>query len=237
MLRNRRIMILVLAIVITWSIGLAPQVGDGVQSVLAQSGKVYADGYYDSAGGAYIFSGARADMECSFPAIRDGHFSIMRVGVAHKNLLNPTNDAFIETGCTKDIYRFNNESRYVYGSWLPVGGVYDDRIFYILNQNYTANDYRVAIKNDNPNTWSFIFNGVVSPETISIGFTRGASTVCGGEASSSLNAIGPAACWNVRYKNNNLTSWVAIPSYQTRVSPGYTVAPLNATSWQSDGNN
>ncbi len=104
-------------------------------------------------------------------------------------------------------------------------------------ESYTANDYRVAIKNDNPTKWSFIFNGVIWPETVDVGFVRAASTVCGGEASSSQNAIGPAACWNVRYKNNNLTSWVAIPSYQTRVSAGYTVAPLNANSWQSYGNN
>lgn len=161
----------------------------------------------------------------------------MRVGVAHKNLLNPTNDAFIETGCVKDIARFNNEQRYAYGSWLTTSGYYSDRIFYQLNWTYASNDYRVAIKNDNPSVWSFIFNGVVWPETVSIGFTRGASVACGGEASSSQNAIGPAACWNVRYKNNNLTSWVAIPSYQTRVSTGYTVAPLNANSWQSYGNN
>ncbi len=85
MLRSRRTLMPMLAVSIILSIGLVLQFPGAAWAALID-GTVYADGYYDSAGGAFIFSGARSDMECSFPVVRDGGFSAMRVGVTHKNL-------------------------------------------------------------------------------------------------------------------------------------------------------
>lgn len=238
MLHNRHVARLALVVSLSVAVIFAPQLRDTVQPVFAAS-KVYADGYYDSSPGTYVFGGVRSDMECADPQIRDGIYSVMRAAVSHKAFSDPNPDfAFIEIGCAKAPGKYGTQSRYVYGSWVTTGGVYGDYTFLQLNDgDYVAHDYRVAIKNDNPNYWSFIFNGVTQSFAINPGFTRGAEVGCGGEASSSQNAIGVAACWNVRYKNNNLTSWVYLPSHQYRISSGYRVADFSAYSWQSSGNN
>ncbi len=238
---HRKHISLVLAISIAIMFALANLLFNTITLVVA-SGKVYADGYYDSSPGTYVFGGARSNMECADPQVRDGGslgYSIMRVVVSHKALSDPTPDgAFIEIGCAKAPGNYGTQSRYMYGSWVTTGGVYDDYTFFRLSDgDYAAHDYRVAIKNDNPNYWSFIFDGATQPLAINPGFTRGAEVGCGGEASSSQNAIGVAACLNVRYKNNNLTSWVYLPSHLHRISPGYSVYDISAYSWQSYGNN
>jgi hypothetical protein len=84
-----------------------PQIAHTIQIVLAQSGYVWADGYYDSAGGAYVFGGARSDMESGDPAVPAGQFSAMRVAVGHDQLGNPNNDgAFVEINVIKLAKRF-----------------------------------------------------------------------------------------------------------------------------------
>lgn len=201
--------------------------------VFAQ-GYVYADGYYDAAGGAYIFGGARSDMTSAIPQVRDSGFSAMRVAVAHKTLSDPNPDyAFVETGWVKYA---GSSSRCAYASWRTTSGIDGYQSHTCLPATYEARDYRVAVKNDNQTQWSFMFDGAVF-RTVAPGFTRGAEVGCGGEASSSQNAIGVSSCYNVKYKNNALTSWVQLPSHLKRVTSGYNVFNYNNYSWQSYGNN
>ena len=161
----------------------------------------------------------------------------MRVAVGHDQLGNPNNDgAFVEIGWIKAPGVYGN-GRFVYAAWQPTVGSYDNKIILKLaTGDWSAHDYRVAVKNDNQTQWSFMFDGTVK-HTIAPGFSRGSEVGCGGEADNSQNAIGAAACWNVRYKNNNLTSWVWLPSHLKRVSSGYQVYDYSTYSWQSSGNN
>jgi hypothetical protein len=229
MLHRRYISRLVLIVMLSVVVIFAPQLQNAVQSVFAAS-TVYADGYYDSSGGAKIFGGARADMESAVPQIRDGGSSVMRVAVKHTPLSDPIDVSFAETGWTK------LAGDCVYASWRDINYVEGFYITTTCLTDVVAHDYRVAVKNDNQTQWSFIFDGVVF-KTAFLGFTRAAEVGCGGEASSSQNAIGVAGCLNVRYKNNNLTSWVYLPSHLKRVSSGYRVIDINSYSWQSSGNN
>ncbi|WP_374687187.1 hypothetical protein, partial [Promineifilum sp.] len=217
--QTRKVIVLVLVLGIGLLAYLALSFGAQTSSASTQA-YVYADGYYDAAGGAYIFGGARSDMSSAVPQVRDGStgFSAMRVAVAHKTLSDPNPDyAFVETGWVK---YGSSSSRCVYASWRTTGGL-DGYYQYTCLPNGTtgARDYRVAVKNDNQTQWSFIFDGVVF-RTTAPGFTRGAEVGCGGEASSSANAIGVSSCYSVKYKNNALTSWVQLPSHLKRVTAG-----------------
>lgn len=234
MSRSRLFLMLVLAFALLFT-SLFPELVDLVQPpAYAQGSYVYADGYYDAAGGAYIFGGARSDMESAYPQVRDGGFSAMRVAVAHKTLSDPNPDyAFVEIGWWLPS---GSSVRRVYASWRTISGVDGFYEHTGLTSSVAALDYRIAVKNNNPSQWSAIWEGAVI-RTISPGYTRGAEVGCGGEASSSQNAIGVSACWNVKYKNNNLTSWVVLPSHLSRVSPGYVKYAFSSNSWQSYGNN
>ena len=233
MSRGKLFLILVLAFTLLFT-SLFPGLADLVQPVHAQGGYVYADGYYDAFGGLQLFGGARSDMESANPQVRDSGFSAMRVAVAHKTLSDPNPDyAFVEIGWWLPS---GTSIREVYVSWRTTSGIDGFYPHTGLTSSHAALDYRIAVKNDNLTQWSAIWEGYII-KAISSGFLRGAEVGCGGEASSSLNAIGVSACWNVKYKNNNLTSWVTLPYHLSRVSPGYVKAVISPNSWQSYGNN
>lgn len=226
----------ILALSLAVFTGPVSQATIAIQSALALDTVVYADGYYDNPSGLRQFGGARSDMESADPQIRDGQWSIMRVAITPNTIRNPGDGSFAEIGWAKDPTRLGT-SRCVYAGWQTTRGTYDSKIFTdTCLTDFATHDYRVAVKNNNPTQWSFIFDGVVK-HALDTGFSRGQEVGCGGEAYSPQNAIGIAACWNVRYKSNDLTTWIPIPSHQYRISSGYWVHDLSANSWQVGGNN
>lgn len=202
-----------------------------------------ADGFYDDPGWEQLFAGARADMESANPQLPAGEWSIMRVAVAHDALQNPNGDgSFVEMGWSKHPERFGVESRFVYGSWSTVSGVYSDLIFHQLNDGDIASHrYQVSIKPKGQKRWIFWFDGAKKGNTkqgnLNVEYNRAAMVGCGGETKDSQNAIGIAACFNVSYWSNGLVSWQQVPNHLNRVSNGYWVTDLGASSWQVGGHN
>ena len=199
---------------------------------------ICADGFYIAPNNAKIYTGARAKIELARPGVSDAGNSSMRLGVKHTSLADQNSDWGAELGWVIGA-PFQDTRRHVLASWsdwnTPAFGGWNE-IGFLEDTDINTYDYRIIEQKANPSIYKWKFNGKIR-HTLELTFQKTTTIVCGGNTSSVFNAIGIAACLDVKYSKPDWSAWILLPSHRKRVEPGYRVANINASSWQSSGNN
>jgi hypothetical protein len=168
----------------------------------------------------------QARIETADPQIRDGHWSAVRI-VGHTPF-----DATVECGWIKyangNIYGFT-QSKVAGGA--PTGKLHGQQY---PGQTHT---YRIKRKGSGTGRWKYYIDDLSSPiDTRYAGFDVAKEVGCGGEAYSTLNAIGVSGCLDNQYRDLSKVWHYYMYRYTDVVYP-YHIVPIPPYSWQVYGNN